>query len=84
MAITMTRKSIPAVAMRNSDLMAVRKFLKAIGVECEVDSEVIRRGKYGEPVAYKIIVSGLDKEASRAVMGFANRMGIALEIKNKE
>jgi hypothetical protein len=81
MAITRTRKSIPAVATKNSDLMAVKKFLKAIGVECKVDSDVIRRGKYGEPVAYKIVVSGLDKEASRAVMGFANRMGIALEIK---
>ena len=81
MAITRTRKSITAVATRNSDLMVIKKFLKAIGVECDVDSDIIRRGKYGEPVAYKVVISGLDKEASRAVMGFANRMGIALEIK---
>ena len=70
-----------AVAARNIDLDAIIRFVKALNISCEVYSAVLRRDKYGEPVAFKIIVAGIDEEASRSVMDFANRLGIALEIK---
>lgn len=64
------------------DERTIKRFLDVKGISYkEIASEVLRRGKRGVPVAFLIIVTGLEKRRVREVKDFADRMNITLQIK---